>query len=112
MRSAALFVSRQITSSRQSPKMSALRQGVAFVPLLEAIPESESRFDVFPASQFHLLIVVPSSSSRSRSPSHHTPKLIDGLVAEICTPRGPSVAFGVDICAVYMPPVLPEAHIS
>src|SRR5215470_9172391 len=112
MRSAALPVSRHITSSRQSPKMSALRQGVAFVPLLEAIPESESRLDVFPASQFHLLIVVPSSNSRNRSPSHQTPKLIDGLLGEICTPRGPNTALGADSCAVYMPPVLPEAHIS
>src|SRR5215467_3866570 len=112
MRSAAFPVSRHITSSRQSPKMSALKHGVAFVPLLEAIPESESRLVVFPWSQFHLLIVVPSSSSRSKSPSHQTPKLIDGLVAEICTPRGPKTALGVNNCAVYMPPVLPEAHIS
>src|SRR5262245_958170 len=112
MRSAALFVSRQITSSRQSPNMSALSAGVAFVPLLETMPESESSGVVFPWSQFHLLIVVLSSSSRSRSPSHQTPKLIEGLVAEICTPRGPSTAFGVDNWPVYMPPVLPEAHIS
>src|SRR5262247_1326743 len=112
MRSAALPVSRQITSSRQSPNMSALSAGVAFVPLFEAMPESESSAVVFPASQFHLLIVTPSSSSRSRSPSHQTPKLIEGLVAEICTPRGPSTALGVNCCAVYMPPVLPEAHIS
>src|SRR5215475_4187436 len=112
MRSAALPVSRQITSSRQSPRMSALKHGVAFVPLLEAIPESESSAVVFPAVQFHLLIVVPSSNSRNRSPSHQTPKLIKGLVAEICTPRGPNVELSVNCCAVYMPPVLPEAHIS
>src|SRR5262245_45394836 len=112
MRSAELFDSRQITSSRQSPRMSALSAGVALVPLLEAIPESASSEDVFPASQFHLVIVTPSSNSRSRSPSHQTPKLIDGLVAAICTPRGPSTALGVDCCAVYMPPVPPEAHIS
>src|SRR5215510_176280 len=112
MRSAALFVSRQITSSRQSPSMSALSAGVAFVPLFEAIPVSASRLDVFPWSQFHLLITVPSSNSRNRSPSHQTPKLIEGLVAEICTPRGPRTALGVDCCAEYMPPVLPEAHIS
>src|SRR5215475_16136943 len=112
MRSAALFDSRQITSSRQSPRMSALRQGVALVPLFEEIPESASSGDVLPASQFHLVIAVPSSNSRNRSPSHQTPKLIEGLAAEICTPRGPSTALGVDCCAVYMPPVLPEAHIS
>src|SRR5215468_5301992 len=107
MRSAALPDSRQITSSRQSPRMSALRFGVALVPLLEAMPESESSVVVFPWVQFHLLIVVPSSNSRSRSPSHQTPKLIEGLVAEICAPRRPSVELGVDCCAVYMPPVLP-----
>src|SRR6266545_728288 len=116
MRSAALFLSRQITSSRQSPRMSALKQGVAFVPLFEAISgleaESESSAVVFPASQFHLLIVVPSSSSRSRSPSHQTPKLIDGLVAEICTPRGPNTAFGADNCAVYIPPGQADAQIA
>src|SRR5262245_2932744 len=112
MRSAELFVSRQITSSRQSPRMSALKQGVALVPLLEAALESESSAVVFPWSQFHLLIVFPSSNSRSRSPSHQTPKLIEGLVVAICTPRGPNTALGVDCCAVYMPPVLPEAHIS
>src|SRR5512145_182263 len=112
MRSAALFVSRQITSSRQSPSISAANAGVALVPLLEAIPVSASRLDVFPASQFHLVIAVPSSNSRSGSPSHQTPKLIEGLVAAIWTPRGPSTALGVDCCAVYMPPVPPEAHIS
>src|SRR5262245_1007378 len=112
MRSAALPDSRQITSSRQSPKISALSAGVALVPLFEAIPVSESREDVFPASQFHLVIDVPSSDSRSRSPSHQTPKFIEGLVAAICTPRGPRTALGVDCCAVYIPPVLPEAHIS
>src|SRR5215510_2162998 len=101
MRSAALPDSRQITSSRQSPNMSALSAGVALVPLLEAAAESVSSGVVFPASQFHLLIVTPSSSSRSGSPSHQTPKLIDGLLGEICTPRGPSTAFGVDCCAVY-----------
>src|SRR5262245_49987960 len=100
MRSAEFPDSRHITSSRQSPSMSALRAGVAFVPLLEAAAESESRLDVFPASQFHLLIVAPSSSSRSRSPSHQTPKLIDGLLGEICTPRGPNTALGADCCAV------------
>src|SRR5919106_1359910 len=100
MRSAALLVSRQITSSRQSPNMSALSAGVAFVPLLEAMPVSASRLDVFPASQFHLLIAAPSSSSRSRSPSHQTPKLIEGLALEIGAPRGPSTALGVDNCAV------------
>src|SRR5262245_43779957 len=112
MRSAALPVSRQITSSRQSPRMSALKHGVAFVPLLEAIPESESSAVVFPAVQFHLLIVVPSSNSRNRSPSHQTPKLIEGMVDAICAPRGPSGAVGVNACAWYMPPVLPDAHIS
>src|SRR5215467_2512372 len=112
MRSASLDDSRQITSSRQSPRMSALRFGVALEPLFDDTPDGASSVVVLPASQSHLEIVAPSSSSRSRSPSHQTPKLIDGLVAEICTPRGPKTALGVNNCAVYMPPVLPEAHIS
>src|SRR5262245_35537494 len=96
MRSASLVDSRQITSSRQSPRMSALRLGVALVPLFDETPAGDSSEVVLPGSQFHLETVVPSSSSRSRSPSHHTPKLIDGLLAEIWTPRGPSSALGVD----------------
>src|SRR5215510_389699 len=112
MRSASLDDSRQITSSRQSPRMSALRFGVAFVPLFDDTPEGARSVVVLPASQSHLEIVVPSSSSRSRSPSHHTPKLIDGLVAEIWTPRGPRSELGVESCAVYMPPVGPAPHIS
>src|SRR6185295_17550429 len=96
MRSASLDDSRQITSSRQSPRMSALRFGVALVPLFDETPAGERRAVVLPASQFHLEIVVPSSSSRRRSPSHHTPKLIDGLPGAIWIPRGPSSEFGVD----------------
>src|SRR4030095_14305554 len=112
MRNALFPDSRHTTSSRQSPNKSPLRHGVALVPLLEATPAPDSSVEVFPASQFHFVIVVPSSSSRNRSPSHHTPKLIDGLLEEICTPLGASTAFGVESCAVYMPPVFPDAHIS
>src|SRR5262245_44379574 len=112
MRSAELFDSRQMTSSRQSPRMSALSAGVALVPLFEEIPDSDNRVVVFPASQFHLVIEVPSSNSRSGSPSHQTPKLIEGFAEEISTPRGPSTELGVASLAVYIPPVLPEDHIS
>ena len=112
MHSASLDDSRQITSSRQSPRMSALRLGVALVPLFDETPDGASKAVVLPASQFHLEIVVTSSNSRSRSPSHQTPKLIDGFADEIWTPRGPRTEFGVDSCAVYMPPVGPDPHIS
>src|SRR5262245_7570976 len=112
MRSASFVDSRQITSSRQSPRMSALRLGVALVPLFDDTPDGDSIVVVLPASQFHSEIVVPSSNSRGRSPSHQAPKLIEGLVAEIWTPRGPRSELGVESCAVYMPPVGPEPHIS
>ena len=42
MRSASLDDSRQITSSRQSPRMSALRLGVALVPLFDETPGGAS----------------------------------------------------------------------
>src|SRR5918995_1536972 len=87
MRSAVLSAVRQMTSSRQSPRMSAESAGVAFVELFEATPAGESStLDVI-VVQFHFLTAVPSSSSRSKSPSHQTPKLIcEGRAAEICTP--------------------------
>src|SRR5262249_17454900 len=112
MRSASLDDSRQITSSRQSPRMSALRFGVALVPLFEATPAGESSAVVVPVSQFHFEIVVPSRSSRRRSPSHQIPKLIGGVVGEISTPRGPSRPLGAESWAVYIPPVGPAPHIS
>src|SRR6185436_10831939 len=78
---------RQITSSRQSPKRSALRQGVDLVPLLEESPAGERIELLELLNQFHLEIVVPSRVSRSKSASHHTQKFIwPGRVLEICTP--------------------------
>ena len=68
---------RQITSSRQSPRMSAQRQGFDLVPLFEAQPSAVSSRPARAGRRSHLAIVVPSSSSRSRSPSHQTPKLQD-----------------------------------
>src|SRR5262245_60848424 len=67
--------------------MSALSAGVAFVPLLEAIPDgARIAFDTL-LFQSHFEIVVPSSISRKKSPSHQTAKLIcEGLLVVICTP--------------------------
>ena len=68
--------------------------------------------DAVPVVQSHFEMVVRSSSSRSRSASHHTPKLMDGLVEEMGTPRGPRTGSGVESPAVYIPPVPPAPHIS
>src|SRR5262245_47762133 len=87
MRSDKLSDARQITSSRQSPKRSALRQGVDLVPLLDERPLGERTKLLALLVQFHLEIVVPSSVSRSRSASHHTQKFIwPGRDVVICTP--------------------------
>src|SRR5262245_29992828 len=75
MRSSLLSDERQITSSRQSPRTSAHRPGVALVPLFDAQPRAVNSTVSFYAFQSHLLIVVRSKISRNRSPSHHTPKL-------------------------------------
>src|SRR5262245_28207835 len=67
--------------------MSAHRHGVAFVPLFEAHPSAVSKTDSRSVCQSHLLIVVRSRSSRSRSPSHQTPKLHDrGFRSETFSP--------------------------
>src|SRR5919106_6410955 len=110
MRSAVLSDARQTTSSRQSPKMSALSDGVALVPLFDATPAGASSVESVPVVQFHFEIVTLSSSSRSGSASHQTPKLMDGLVAAIWKPRGPRVSSGVESCAVYIPPVSAAPH--
>src|SRR6185503_13929383 len=87
MRSSLLSVVRQITSSRQSPRMSALSVGVAFVPLFDAQPSAVNRRSSVPVVQFHFEIVLRSSNSRSKSPSHQTPKLQDlGDASEIFSP--------------------------
>src|SRR5262245_23970333 len=83
MRSSLLSELRQMTSSRQSPRRSALRHGVALVPLFEEQPVAESRTTSDSFSQVHFEVVV----RWSRSPSHHTPKLHErGLRWEILSP--------------------------
>ncbi len=78
MRSALLSSVRQMTSSRQSPRMSADSAGVAFVPLFDATPSPVSS-RVSPSGPY-LSMWVPSSSSRVRSPSHQLRKLaLEGL---------------------------------
>ena len=72
MRSDVLSAERQITSSRQSPKRSAVSAGVALVPLLEAAPVAVSSRTSELVFQSHLLIQLLSSISRSRSASHQT----------------------------------------
>src|SRR4051794_22507282 len=90
--SAVLSLRRHTTSSRQSPRMSPARHGVLLLPLLDdaltancCVPltdGSRSKFDLppTPAVIFQSEIVVPSSSSRSGSPSHQTPKLQNMLL--------------------------------
>src|SRR5690606_9087700 len=80
---------RQITSSRQSPSMSADKPGLALVPLFCAAPYwyAVSRRLVVLLLYFHLSIVVPFNNSRLRSASQYTPKLIElGLAEEIKVP--------------------------
>src|SRR4051812_9043687 len=87
MRSSRPSAERQITSSRQSPRMSAESAGVALVPLLAAHSAQRSNSVVVESFQFHFEITTPSSNSRSGSASHQIPKLMDGgLRAEISTP--------------------------
>ena len=62
MRSARLSDVRQMTSSRQSPRMSADSAGVDLVPLFDATPEPVSSRVSPPVP--YLSMWVPSSSSR------------------------------------------------
>src|SRR5262249_34442171 len=79
MRSAELSVSRQTTSSRQSPVRSAVSAGVDLVPLFELTPLAVSRRLVAPA--LHLSMWFESRSSRVSSASHQITKFCDvGLV--------------------------------
>ena len=75
MRSAVLSDVLQITSSRQSPKISAVKQGVCFVPLFaehsDAVSNRVSLLDPY------LSMWLPSRSSRITSASHQTRKLSD-----------------------------------
>src|ERR1044072_8739243 len=87
MRSAVLSAVRQMTSSRQSPWMSPEGPGGDFVELLDERADGESNAVRVLVSQFHFEMVVPSSSSRRRSPSHQTAKFVKlGLVVAIATP--------------------------
>src|SRR5689334_4798411 len=75
MRRFLLSPVRQTTSSRQSPRMSPDRTGVALVPLFEDTPEPVSRrvSEEVP----YLSMRVPSRSSRTGSPSHQARKLVE-----------------------------------
>src|SRR5271157_6152573 len=77
MRRCRLSEVRHTTSSRQSPKMSPSSTGTALVPLFDAQEEQESSVLVAPFETLNFVTDVPSSNSRSRSASHHTPKLVD-----------------------------------
>src|SRR6266496_1202583 len=87
MRNSLLSSVLQITSSLQSPRMSALRTGVALVPLLEVQPSATSRVVSVASDQCHLEMVLRSSNSPRTSPSQNTPKLHErGVVSEIFSP--------------------------
>src|SRR6478752_2903508 len=87
MRSSLLSVVLQMTSSRQSPRTSAQRQGVDFEELFEEQFSAVTRLVSRLSCQSHLVILLPLRSSRSRSPSHQTPKLHDrGFRWEIGSP--------------------------
>ena len=63
MRSSLLSVERQITSSRQSPRMSAHRHGLTWCRCSTRSRRADSSVDLASRlSQSHLVIVVPSSS--------------------------------------------------
>src|SRR4029079_13583489 len=83
MRRKRLSLLRQMTSSRQSPKMSPLSAGVDFVPLLELAPSAVSS-RVSPLVPY-LSMWLLSSSSRTGSASHQTRKLVEeGLRPAFC----------------------------
>ncbi len=69
---------RKITSSLQSPMMSALRVGVDLLPLFDEQPSAVR----MPPSSSYWRTVLLLSTSRDRSPSHQTRKLSNsGLLA-------------------------------
>src|SRR5499426_46545 len=71
----AVFASLKITSSRQSPKISADRFGVALVPLMDDAPVAVSK-RVSPLVPY-LSMWLLSRSSRTKSPSHQIRKLTE-----------------------------------
>src|SRR5688572_2413704 len=72
MRRTRLSFERRSTSSRQSPRTSADRFGVALVPLIELAPSAVSRRASLDVP--YLSTWFPSSSSRTGSASHQTRK--------------------------------------
>src|SRR3989304_3129812 len=76
MRSSVLLLLRMMTSSRQSPRTSALRLGVLFEPLFDEVPERDKTVCLkgVTTSYRHVEIVFPSKSSRRGSAFHQTPK--------------------------------------
>src|SRR6185312_9958980 len=83
MRRAWLSLVRQTTSSRQSPNRSPASAGVDLVPLLLATPLPVSSRVSPPVP--YLSTCVPSSSSRTGSPSHQARKLVEpGLRPTFC----------------------------
>src|SRR3569623_1877367 len=102
-RSAALSLSRQLTSSHQSPVRSAVSTGDDLVPLLEAHAVQDSSEPEAP----YLVIEVPSSSSRVSSASQYSRKFTGPgreAAVEPVMMRAPVVAENM--------PSTPVAHIS
>src|SRR5262245_50537406 len=64
-----------MTSSRQSPMMSAVRAGVDLVPLFDVTPEPVSSRVSPPVPYLSMWLL--SNSSRCASPSHQITKLVD-----------------------------------
>src|ERR1035437_1966153 len=83
MRKCRLSEVRHTTSSRQSPKISPSSTGSDLVPLFEAQEEQLSKVEVVPLEKLYFVTDVPSSSSRSRSASHHAAKLVDEGCEEV-----------------------------
>src|SRR5688500_13806018 len=90
MRSSELFEARQMTSSRQSPRMSPDRTGFDLVPLFEELPVAVNKVLAVCVEGSHLVMLMPSSNSRVRSASHQTTLLtLGGAVALMTSPVSP-----------------------
>src|SRR3977135_1019282 len=86
IRSSLLSVVLKITSSRQSPNRSALRAGVAFVPLFDEQSAAVMMVFSVPLCQSHFEMRLPSRISRTKSPSHQIAKLTDRGAGPILSP--------------------------
>src|SRR5262245_14252931 len=71
----AVFASLKMTSSRQSPKRSADRLGVALVPSMDDAPVAVNKRVSPPVPYLSMWLL--SSSSRTNSPSHQIRKLTE-----------------------------------